>query len=456
MLYLVTGVPGASKTAFVVTQLDKIETSNKINLAKNIEIYQHNKPLFDKYKQDFSYFEIELGSGHLINKKMEILSDDYFDMLGQEFDDLRPDDYFLRSTRYNEIIDRINERDGEQQFKTMLPVRTIYSNIKALKVPYSRANVYDWRECPDGSIIVIDEVQLVEPYSDLKNKTNDIVQELTIHRHRGFDFYFITQAPSLLHPTIKELIGCHYHITRPYGRTPKVYQYGSCRAYPNTMVNKINCEDKFSFKPQDRIFKLYKSTSINTHKGRIPKGVFIFASIAMLCIFGFLYMVTTKDMGLVGDMANTAVGKPVTQHHEKNEQNQENLSSDKKQSLDENAQQHNSANSVEPPQNMQLQDEKPIIVGCIEMGEKCNCYHEQGGIIDVSKQECKRYIQGYRPYYANRNSSNSGSSSVVAPAPQIQQQNEPIQGSSRVINAGNNADLFATEQTNLVGITNVN
>lgn len=476
MLYLVTGVPGASKTAFVVTELDKIETSNKINLAKNIEIFNHNKTLFEKYRQDFSYFEIELGSGHLINKKMEILSDDYFDMLGQEFDDLRPDDYFLRSTRYNEIIERINERDGEQQFKTMLPVRTIYSNIKALKVPYSRANVYDWRECPDGSIIVIDEVQLVEPYSDLKNKTNDIVQELTIHRHRGFDFYFITQAPSLLHPTIKELIGCHYHITRPYGRTPKVYQYGSCRAYPNTMINKINCEDKFNFKPQDRIFKLYKSTSINTHKGRIPKGVFIFASIAMLCILGFLYMVTTKDMGLVGDMANVATGKDVkskeTSTHQnisdgKNEQKTDNQQSQpqnveqlkdeiRQQVINELHQQYLAQYTLEVGNDDLI---RPASI--ISYNGKCRAYNVYGDGLNMSQKKCNHLLANRHLIPKKRNINHSDGASHMSvnheQHQQSQSQNLDVkQGSSNVINAGNNADFFATEQNNLVGVTSVN
>ena len=77
--------------------------------------------------------------------------------------------------------------------------RTIYTNINNLKIDYVRANVYDWRTCPDGSIIVIDEVQLIEPYKETKQKDNPIVQDLTIHRHRGFDFYFITQSAALLH-----------------------------------------------------------------------------------------------------------------------------------------------------------------------------------------------------------------------------------------------------------------
>lgn len=34
MLHLVTGNPGAKKSAFVVSKLDKIETENKVNLVK--------------------------------------------------------------------------------------------------------------------------------------------------------------------------------------------------------------------------------------------------------------------------------------------------------------------------------------------------------------------------------------------------------------------------------------
>ncbi|HFG4493478.1 TPA: zonular occludens toxin domain-containing protein, partial [Acinetobacter baumannii] len=187
MLNLITGVPGASKTAYVVTQLDSIERQNKINLEKNKITYQDNQHLFKKFRDDFSYYEIEVGSGHELKNEIEFLADDYFSFLDEDFDDLRPDYYFLRSIRYNEIIERIEDREGDQGFKPFQPVRTIYTNIKALKIEYARANVYDWRTCPDGSIIVIDEIQLVEPYASTKIK-DEIVMELTTHRHRGFDF----------------------------------------------------------------------------------------------------------------------------------------------------------------------------------------------------------------------------------------------------------------------------
>lgn len=302
MLYLATGTPGAKKTVFVVSKLDKVERDNKVNLVKNKEYYAYNKQLIDKFRSDFGYYESDVGSGHRLKNVIDVLPDDYFDMFAQDFDDLRPDDYFLRATRFNEICERINEREGEQKFKFLLPVRTIYTNIKALKIDYVRDIEYDWRDCPDGSIVVIDEVQLVEPFDQTKNKNDPIIQELTIHRHRGFDFYFITQYPSLLHPTVKDLVGVHYHLTVPYGLKTRVYQFGSTRAYPNTMANKFNCETKFYFSPPDRLFKLYKSTTINTHQKRIPyKQLFGFGILILLGVSFFLFSVFgAKDSAIFG------------------------------------------------------------------------------------------------------------------------------------------------------------
>lgn len=458
MLYLVTGVPGASKTAFVVTELDKIESNNKINLLKNISFFEHNKKMFEQYKEDFSYYITEVGSGHQLKQKMEVLDDDYFNMLGEDFDHLRPDDYYLRATRYNEIIERIQERDGDKGFKFMLPVRTIYSNIKALKIDYVRANEYDWRDCPDGSIIVIDEVQLVEPYSDLKNKSNDIVQELTIHRHRGFDFYFITQSPSLLHPTIKELIACHYHITRPYGLAPKVYRFGSCRAYPNTLINKLNCEDKFTFKPQDRIFKLYKSTSINTHKGRIPKGVFFFLFLSLFFISIFIYIVSTNGMGVVGTFIGIENTQQVSKDIKPSNTNNKNVETSNVDKKDDAKNDVSTVSVKQDTDNEQIKNEtqKPRIVGCMQMENTCNCYHEHGGIIDLTQNECKRYLAGYKPYYDNRNYDMQQQSVPVSNnvyhVAKTDEKDEKYQG-NQIVGTVNNDTFFDTDDNQMSYLT---
>ncbi|NWK52118.1 hypothetical protein HYG89_06030 [Acinetobacter sp. SwsAc5] len=372
MLNLVTGVNGASKTAYVVTELDKIERQNKVNLEKNKSIYQHNQSLFEKYKDDFGYYEIEVGSGHELKTELEFLADDYFSFLGQDFDDLRPDDYFLRAVRYNEIIERIEDREGEQGFKLFQPVRTIYSNIKALKIDYVRANVYDWRTCPDGSIIVIDEVQLVEPYATTKVK-DEMIMELTIHRHRGFDFYFITQFPNLLHPVVKALIGCHYHITRPYGRTPKIYRFGSCRDYPNTLVNKLNCEAKFDFKPQLRIFKLYKSTAINTHKPRYPKGLIGWGIFIMMAICLFLYSCSGASKSSLSPL--------------KKDEPKAVVASDIKE---KNLVKSDIETIEQKPEMTLEQQELSRIAMIMDSSSDCYAKNSYGDIIDITVDECKK------------------------------------------------------------------
>ena len=323
MLGLVTGVPGAKKTVFIVSKLDKIEAENKVNIVKNIAHYKANLQLIikDDLQNQFTYLYDDVGSGHDLKEVMTVLDDDLFDMLGVEYDELRPDDYYKVATIYNTILSRVFDGELPKGWRYLLPVRTIYTNINALKIDFVRSlydlldnkGDVDWRRAPDGSIIVIDEVQLVEPFKQVKNKDNPIVQDLTIHRHRGFDFYFITQSASLLHVQMKELIGLHWHITVPWGWVSKVYQYGSYRQNPNAVSIKMSAERSFNFSPPVRLFKLYKSTTINTHQKRIPyKPIIIFVSLILFALGGFIWAVGgSKDMTLIkgitgGDVSSDA------------------------------------------------------------------------------------------------------------------------------------------------------
>jgi len=427
MLHLITGVPGASKTAFVVTKLDEVERKNKINLAKNKLVHEHNKNLFDLYRDDFDYYTYEVGSGHELKTEILNFDKDYWDFLDQEFDDLRPDFYFQRSIYYNEIIERINDREGQQKFEFLQPVRTIYTNIKALKIDNVRALIHDWREAPDGSIIVIDEIQNVEPYSD--KKSNDrMIQDLTIHRHRGFDFYLITQSPSFLHPIVRELIGVHWHITRPYGRTPKVYQFGSCRQYPNTLVNKLNCESKFSFKPQPRVFKLYKSTTIDTHKKRLPAGLIPLG--LFLCVAGAMFAWGLSDKKKAEEIANgsntntvsTVASSSKPMDNPSSDLSQEcrkavNIEkpecvkwfddlSKNKSSVSSTGEVYQAVYNPSKPYDFEYVPEKlnptdfPRMSGVVKLSSgRLMALDQQGNYMpSVSASDCQRWLDGYRPF----------------------------------------------------------
>ena len=433
MLYLITGTPGSQKTAWTVNKLDLIEKSNFINVRKNKIIFEHNKPLFEKFKEEFQLYIYEVGSGSDIKTEIEMLSEDYFDFLNEDYEDLRPDDYFKKTTRYNEIVDRINDQYGKQDFQFLQPVRTIYTNIKACKIPYSRPLIYDWRDAPDGSIIVIDEIQLVEPYKNKKSE-DEMIMHLTIHRHRGFDFYIITQATRYLHPVMKELFTAHYHLTRPFGWTCKVYQYGSARDNPNALINKINCESKTSFKPADRIFTLYKSTTIDTSQKRIPRYVYFIGAFFLTMVFLFIHF-ATKDNIIYDQVANGLDGKPISPQQQK--QTQQNGTANKEFNADsecrkavnvekpecvkwfndfsnKNASSQNqspsSSSGIEydptKPYDQNYQQQlsydvtaKPVFSGCIKKNGKYIAYSQQGTVLNVSQNDCKRLIEdGDRPF----------------------------------------------------------
>ncbi len=432
MLYLVTGTPGSQKTAYVVNKLDQIEKSNFINVRKNKVIFEHNKTLFEKFKDEFLLHIYEVGSGSDRKTITDLLPEDYFDFLNEDFEDLRPDDYFKKTTIYNEIVDRINDQYGKQKFEFLQPVRTIYTNIKACKIPYSRPLIYDWRDAPDGSIIVIDEIQLVEPYKNKKSE-DEMIIHLTIHRHRGFDFYVITQATRYLHPVMKELFTAHYHLTRPFGWTCKVYQYGSARDNPNALINKINCESKTSFKPADRIFTLYKSTTIDTSQKRIPRFIYFIGAFVIVMIGLFSYFVT-RDNVIYDQVSDGLNGKKVTP--QQNQKNTEQVKTDQQFNADQecrkainvekpecvkwfndlskNKSSVNTAVQVttvsydpnKPFQTQKIQDSiqyevtaKPVLAGCMTTSTgKLQGYTQQGTKLEVTQQDCKKIIAGDRPF----------------------------------------------------------
>lgn len=409
MLELITGTPGAKKTVFTVSKLDKAERDNQVNLLKNITIYKQNLPIIDKFRSDFGYREFEVGGAHTLKREIEILPDDYFDFLLEDFDDLRPDFYYQRASYFNEIIERINDREGEQKkLKYILPVRTIYSNINALKIPFVRSlaeliddnGFVDWRKAPDGSIIVIDEVQLVPPFDQVKNRNEPIIQDLTVHRHRGFDFKFITQYPSLLHPTIKDLIGVHFHLTVPYGVKTRVYQFGSTRAYPNTMANKFNCETKFYFSPPDRLFKLYKSTTIDTHKKRIPyKQLLGFAILIFLGIGIFITSVMggSKSAMFGGDSKKSAlaavdtVDNPLSPDAKPDALPPPSVPDTKPDALPTPS--VASSGVFDPLSGGYIKDVNLVPVSGMASGDRCSVYNANGALLThISTADCKAYL----------------------------------------------------------------
>ncbi|MFH7806327.1 zonular occludens toxin domain-containing protein [Acinetobacter sp. BSP-53] len=283
MLHLITGTPGAGKTLYAVSLIVKYEDANERALIYNAAALKHNKELIEKHNLADYFASYTYFSKKTKEQETVLFDPDHFDYLN---DQLRTENIFLDIQFYNGIC-KIIKNDLDLDLKTLKDVRHIYANIDGLKVPNVRPIEIDWRKCPDGSIIFYDEIQLIYEYStDNKQDKENIVKQLTIHRHRAFDIYGITQFPSLVHTNYRAVVGLHYHLHRGWGApSATVYVWANCRDKPNSLGNKLTAERDFRFNYPKRLYQYYESATANTVKLRVPLKLFAILIIPLLGLF---------------------------------------------------------------------------------------------------------------------------------------------------------------------------
>lgn len=164
--------------------------------------------------------------------------------------------------------------------------RAVYvSGIPDLVIPH--VDLEDASKWPDvvedGAIIVIDEAQRVWRPAGSGAKVPRDIELLETHRHRGLDFYVITQMPRLVHSNVRALCGRHVHL-RDVGILGRWwYEWPECG---NTESFK-SAPLKKRYKLPKKIFDKYKSATVHVKPVRgIPRSIFVVG----FCIiaFGFL------------------------------------------------------------------------------------------------------------------------------------------------------------------------
>lgn len=310
MIGLDTGTPGAGKTLINVSDLVKQERENERNLLRNPKIFEYNnkilqeKNLFD----EVTYLMIENGQGVALVKELLSFDSDYFNLFSQTE---RVEDYFQRSIYYNDIVLRVNE-EHDLTLQSIRPVRTIYTNIKGLKLENTRPlpENCDWRTCPDGSIIVIDEIQNIPMFSIETRSVDPILKDMTIHRHRGFDIRGITQFPNLVHKNFLALVGHHRHLVNGWGlKSSTVYHWSTVKQDPNAYKNKAVSEKNESFKFPKHLYKYYKSSTAHTHKLRLPLRFIFWLVLALVVAFSIFTFALSDNNNFISKMVTGEVSQ---------------------------------------------------------------------------------------------------------------------------------------------------
>lgn len=260
----------------------------------------------------------------------------------------------------------------------------------------SDTEVEHWPEhLPDGAVLIVDEAQQIWPVRPASRPVPPGLTALETHRHHGWDIIFISQDPSLLDTHARKICNEQFHFSRPFG-APFVIQYHSGSGYvnPSSKSELSSCVQTKKKLPK-RVWGLYKSAEVHTHKFKPPKMLFIVPVIALVAAFMVYRFVTTygthTEPQEAGAVAQGEVGavQQVTQLQRAAPRDWGELLSPEIAGLPFTAPIYR-AKAVNPAV-------VPVVQGCMSMKadfSDCTCYTQQGTTItDMPWQMCRRILK---------------------------------------------------------------
>ncbi|MBK5646374.1 MAG: hypothetical protein I4N51_04170 [Acinetobacter sp.] len=467
MIELLSATPGSGKSLKAVKKLLDLSRENVVNLKHN---FFYAKAFFDKIanlklEEYLDLILVTQGQGLERTSEIKFLEPDFFNFLKTEYfinvisnpqtDDIVnnfPSYYFERIALLNLIIENINVNE-HTKFQNFKPVRTLYTNIADLKLVQCRPLPpdCDWRKTPQGSYFAVDEAQLIKIFSDEAQGIDPIVKDLTIHRHKGYDFLFITQEPSFVHKYIRKLASHHTHLVNIFGwEQSMMLEWSVVQDSPNAIKSIARAENITRWRFPKEIYRLYKSTTINTRVKRMPKKLVIFVALAI--IFFLIAIFLLFNGGTKSPLISAITGSPITTEETKKNESKP-TQTDKSNPLQlpvssstdtTQVQNKNETAASSPVVDSVASSEpsydvsdpfgfKPNVTpnvvnsrtfsGCFCTKNSCTAYDQQGTKIDgIDKKVCKDLIQdsSKRPfdYFNAKNNQQTGSSQMQQVQPQ--------------------------------------
>ena len=217
------------------------------------------------------------------------------------------------------------------------------------------------------------------------------------HRHRGFDFIFITQHPSLIDTHVRRLIGRHHHFHKPFGIKNSI-RYTWEHTQENPCAHTFKDAQRKSIRTNPEVFKLYKSTALDTHKRQLPMAKIL------LGLFGLLMVLGGIAYPFLHFSEKEKAKEITTKTQVKDEKGASSLVTFESPVIDESTAKPFKAADLIPradnlPWTAPYYDELtrpsdfPRIAACMESIKGCNCYTQQATPLTVSLDVCKSIVK---------------------------------------------------------------
>lgn len=305
--------------------------------------------------------------------------------------------------------------------------RQLYVNgIPELLIPHIELTEPEkWHETvPDGSVIIIDEVQRIWRPSGPGQKIPDMIALLETHRHRGLDFYIITQGPNLIHANVRALIGRHVHL-RDLGILGRWwYEWPECA--DNCRTGWKNAPIKKRYRLPKSVFGKYKSASIHVKPVRSFPWMLVVMIAALLTVFvmsWFAYRAINARLHPVAPEPVSATPNASSQHLR--EDSQVRAISSPVVAPDERV--AFIARLSDRPWTAPAYDEirkvvaMPLITGAMCINDHCVCFNGTRRLLDVGPVACDewRRLRPFDPYVSEPVLVDAGNADSGARAPGV-------------------------------------
>lgn len=253
---------------------------------------------------------------------------------------------------------------------------------------------------PDGALVVVDEAQKIYRPRSVGSKVPPHVAAFEKHRHKGLDFWLITQHPNLLDANLRKLAGKHVHL-RGHWAGRELLEWPEV-SDPDSKSDRASAVRR-RYKLPKRVFGLYKSASLHVkQKRRLPLAVYVF--VAVLGVAGVLgYRVFDRVSSAINGESKPAAASAA------------HPGSGAAAGAAAVAPDVLSVSSFKPrlngrPESAPLYDgirkvvAMPAVAGCMATPKRCTCYTEQGSESGLSDAECRAWLKAppfnpFRPVY---------------------------------------------------------
>lgn len=250
--------------------------------------------------------------------------------------------------------------------------RPVYSNIPGSgHEPLPDGD--DWRDTPEGSIVIYDEAQRIFPSSGRAgNSTDPRVIALETHRHTGHDLVFLTQRYTLIHHHIRGLAGRHTHLIKKTSTVSVVFAADEVFDPKDRARNRTISETVF--RHPSHLFGKYQSSSFHSEvqtKRPIPLklkalGVFMVA-LAVVSAYAFSTVSIVPDAGLISEESQTVTIAQVADPA-----------------------------SADDPDDLPAWATPGLdgLSGCVSSETRCQCFDFNGLRVDLPQEVCRSEIDG--------------------------------------------------------------